>query len=1083
MTAPPRFLSPFVRTRTRLSLTLGTLGLVLAVLTAALLPWWQPDDIPPTRAQGTTDATRASTGPRDEATATAEAARTGKQVLVDTATTATALTWALPDGQFKTRITATPTRTKNAAGAWAPVDNQLRRTAKAAPRGLGVTPANPVVPVRFASGTPRKARADRSYARSGTPGKTALAGTALAGTALTETVLAEVELGGHTVAYTWQGALPEPVLDGPRALYPEVLPDVDLLLVAREEGGMAQLLIVKTPEAARQEALKTVTYGLRSDTAVFRQDRKASRVRVLDKAGKEVGSIPTPFAWDSSGRDPELPPGTPNRTTVATPADVLKLSGLTGIEPGAHSAPLPITLDGENTHDARLGLGFAATGLADREDVTYPLFVDPPLNPGWDAWTVAYKPYPSTSFFNGTNFSSGTSDARVGHESDTGGTARSFWRMDWSSGIKGAEITSATFKVLNNHSWSCTTREFQIWRTGPISSGTTWNAQPSWSDELQRKSFAHGWSAASCPDDYEAFNVKDAAQYATTNGHSTLTLGMRATSESDTQTWRKFRATSATVEAVYNRPPSEPTNGSSKPGGACTPGPGAGVTVGKTNITLSVTAKDPDANMSKVRFRFWKTGGTVPAGTYVTIGASGGTASLTIPVTDARLKDISANTTFSWDALGQDLAGATSTNYPPGTEPCRITVDPSGPSQPTVTSDVFLEATPDGTTWAKANFGTTGPITFESPGAVRFTYAWGGVAPLPANADADGVATVPALRPLNAGPNTLQVYAYDSLGNPSARTDYTTYVPPKENADTPGDTGGDGTPDLLVIDAAGVLKTYPGQKPDGELYGQLTSSYSKNADGTALLNPPGHWYDAASTLGNKAALIAHYQDTYPGDGTTDLFARTPDGGFWLYPGDGYGSFDVAQRMKIRLPSNAPAPSSWTQLKALGDITGDKLPDLVLRTATGFWVLSGYTGGTIQTATLMNADAWARRDIVNLADMNKDGVADLLWRNLDTGGMYLRRGKPGAVPGSVDLNSLMAATNAVNGDETFGGSWTEANVNAAIGVPDINGDGIPDIWARFASDGHMAVYHPSTTNTNAPVKTVIGSGWNEKLAFG
>ena len=152
-------------------------------------------------------------------------------------------------------------------------------------------------------------------------------------------------------------------------------------------------------------------------------------------------------------------------------------------------------------------------------------------------------------------------------------------------------------------------------------------------------------------------------------------------------------------------------------------------------------------------------------------------------------------------------------------------------------------------------------------------------------------------------------------------------------------------------------------------------------------------------------------------------------------------------------------------------------------AAGLWVLSGYTGGSIQTATQMNVDAWARRDVVNLADMNKDGVADLLWRNLDNGNMYLRRGKPGTAAGSVDLNSLMLATNAVNGDEPFGNSWTEANVNSAIGIPDISGDGIPDIWARFASDGHMSIYHPSTTNTNGPVKTVIGSGWNEKLAFG
>jgi hypothetical protein len=887
-----------------------------------------------------------------------------------------------------------------------------------------------------------------------------------------------VDLGGHTVAYTWPGALPEPVLDGPRALYSEVLPGVDLLLVAREEGGMAQVLIVKTPEAARQKALATVTYGLRSDTAVFRQDRKASRVQVLDKAGKEVGSIPTPFAWDSSGRDPELPEDAAHRTAVGTPAEVLKLSGLTGIEPGAKSAPLPIGLGGENTGAARLELGFAATGLAGRAGVTYPLFVDPPLNPGWDAWTVAYKPYPSTSFFNGTNFSSGTSDARVGHESDTGGTARSFWRMDWDRTIKGAEISSATFKVLNNHSWSCTDREFQIWRTGSISSGTTWNAQPSWSDELQRKSFAHGWSSSSCPDAYEAFNVKDAAQYATTQGHSTLTLGMRATSESDTQTWRKFRATSATVEAVYNRKPNEPTDGETVPGGDCVIG-SPGRTVGKTDLTLKARATDPDGNLKGLRFRFWKEGTTAPTGVMGT-NLSSGWAKLEIDSADLVDK-----TTYYWDVRAEDSNSPTpavSTFFPAGTTPCAVTVDGSGPPPPVVTSDVWLRETPDGATWAKVSFGQTGPITFSSPGATRFTYAWGGVAPLPAPADANGNATVPDLQPPNAGPNTLQVYAYDSLGNPSARTDYTTYVPPKNNADTPGDTGGDGTPDLLVIDATGVLRTYPGQ-PGGELYGKLTSSYTRGADGKAVLNPPGHWYDAASTIGNKAALIAHYQDTYPGDGTTDLFARTPDGGFWLYPGDGYGSFDADKRMKVRLPSNAPAPSTWTQLKAVGDITGDKLPDLTLRTAAGFWVLSGYTGGSIQSATLMNADAWARRDIVNLADMNKDGTPDLLWRNLDNGNMYLRRGKPGAVTGSVDLNSLMLAANAVNGDEAFGTGWTEASVNAAIGIPDISNDGIPDIWARFASDGHMSVYHPSTTNTNAAVTTVIGSGWNDKLAFG
>ncbi|MFI8519095.1 DNRLRE domain-containing protein, partial [Streptomyces sp. NPDC085481] len=779
-----------MRTRTRLSLTIG---LVLAALTAALLPWWQPDSTPVTANGGkATDAKQASTGPKDEATALAEAVRSGKKVLVDTATTATSLTWALPNGQLRSQTHALPQRTKNAAGKWAPIDNKLTRSERA-PRGLGISPANAVYPVRFSSGSEQAARADRSFARAETPGAS---------------VLAEVEFGGHTIAYTWPGVLPEPVLDGPRALYSEVLPGVDLLLVAREEGGFAQVLIVKTPQAAQQDALKSVSYGLRSATATFQHDTKTNRVLVLDKAGKEVGSIPTPFAWDSSGRDPELPAGTVNRTSTATPGDVLKLSGLTGIEPGAKSAQLPVALDGDKTGTARLALNVAATKLLDDKNVKFPLFVDPTMNSGWQAWTTAYRPYPNSSFYNGTNFSSGTSDARVGYESDTGGLGRSFWRMGFDTKMKGATVTSAAFKVLNNHSWSCTTREFKFYLTGSISSGTTWNSQPSWSTHLQSKSFAHGWST-SCPDEYETFNnsaVVAAAQKGADNGWSNITFGMRATSESDTQTWRKFRATSATLEVDYNRPPSEPTAGTSTPGGACVPGPGAGVTVGKTNIVLKATGKDGDNNLSKLRFRFWKTGGTVPAGTFVAAPAAGGTVSTTIPSTSLEDK-----ATYSWDVMAQDAAGATSTNFPTGTEPCRLTVDGSAPPPPTVDEDTtpFKRATSDGATWADVKFGGTGNMTITSPGAAKFRWGWEGMSYTDVTA-VNGAYTLTNLTPPHAGPNWMHLFALDANGNVSARTDYATYVPPKESADGPGDVGGDNIADLMIIDANGNLFSYPG---------------------------------------------------------------------------------------------------------------------------------------------------------------------------------------------------------------------------------------------------------------------------------
>ncbi|MEU4675950.1 DNRLRE domain-containing protein [Micromonospora sp. NPDC023737] len=1029
MTAP-RLLNPFVRTRTRLALSLG----LLLALVAALLPWWPGPDA---ARKASPRVAPAPVAPRDQATAMNDAVRTGQEVLVETATTSTSLTWALPDGQLRTTIHAVAQRAKNARGQWAPIDNTLTR-GQNNPGGLDVHPVNAPTPLRFSNGSP---------------------GTGPA-------VLAEVEMEGHTVAYTWPGALPEPVLDGPRALYPEVLSGVDLLVVAREDGGFAQLLIVKSRAAETLKAVESLTYGLRSETLVFHRDATTGGVRVLDRAGKEVGSIPTPFAWDSAGSDPEAPETAP-RTAVETSAEVLELSGLNGAEPGSRRAPIPTRLDGDGTGDVRLHLNAAASGLLTREDTLFPVFLDPTLKSGQQAWATVYSQHANTNTWNGTNFNSGTTDARVGYEEDTPLRARSFWRMGYSSAIKGAAVSAATFKVLNNHSWNCTAREMQLWLTGAISSGTTWNKQPSWTKEQQRKSFAHGYGS-SCADDYVSFNVLDAAQQGANNGWSNITLGMRATSESDTLTWRKFKVSSAELSVTYNRPPKEPTAGTSSPGGNCVPGPGNGVTVAKTNLVLAATGSDPDGNLKALRFRFWKNGATAPADTVVTT-LSSGRGSITIPSTTLVDK-----TTYSWDVRAEDATGAMSSYFPPGNEPCRLTIDASAPPAPDVSSDVWLEATPDGATWSKLKFGETGPITFTAAGASKFSYAFEAINALEVPAT-NGTATVPNLKPRHAGPTTLHVYAYDAVGNKSARTDYYFYVPPKEAADKPGDTGGDVIPDLLLVDSTGNLRNYAGDE-GGELYAWLAASY----DDAGKLNPPGHWYNPAT---GQAALITKYDDAYPGDGVTDLFARTPDGGFWLYPGDGYGSFNVDQRLRVLLPANVPAPSTWTQIKAVGDITGDKRPDLVLRSGPTFWALSGYTGASFQEATLMNSDAWARREIVNVADIDLDGTPDLLWRNLDNGNMYVRHGKPGPIAGSVSLDSLKTAAASRSGDVSYGNSWTEANVSALIGIPDVSGDRVPDLWARSGTDGQMRIYHPSTTNTNAPVKVVLGDDWRIMKSFG
>ncbi|MFD6751893.1 DNRLRE domain-containing protein [Micromonospora gifhornensis] len=1050
----PRLISPFVRTRTRL---LCTIGLLLAALVAASLPWWPGIDKAGNRPEVTLGATPAANPPRDEATAMAEALDTGKEVLVETATTATSLTWALPSGQWRTTTHAIPQRARNATGEWSSVDNTLARTGDAGD-GLGVRPANPPVPVRFSGGT--------KAAPTSSPPAQSMRLVASERTELADTPLAEVEIDGHTVTYLWPGPLPEPVLDGPRALYSEVRPGVDLLLVARDEGGFGQLLIVKNRASATIDAVRSLAYGLKSPTALFRHDQATGGVQILDGGGVEISSIPTPFAWDSSGQEPASPEPT-RRPSVATASDVLNLSGLSGVEPGARHAPMPIRLDGDGSGNVRLHLDAAATGLLTDEAAEFPLFLDPTLRSSTLAWATVYKQHASTNTWNGTNFNTGSTDARVGHEQDTPLTARSFWRMGFKTSMKDAIVDSATFKVLNNHSWRCTERQMELWRTGAISSGTTWNKQPTWVEVQQEKSFAFGYGS-SCADDYVSFDVAKIAQDGADGGWSNVTLGMRATSETDTLTWRKFKVSTAELTVVYNTEPKEPTDGRSTPGGDCVPAPGNGVTIARTNLELYAKATDPDGNLKALRFRFWKVGSSTPSGTVVTTDGNG-IAKLIIP--SSNLED---KATYSWDVRAEDTTGATSYYFPPGSEPCRLTIDASAPPAPTVSSEVFLKATPDGATWATKAFGETGPITFTASGATRFTYAFEGIGTTTVTAT-NGTATVPNLAPRHAGPTTLHVYAYDAVGNRSVRTDYTFYVPPRESADGPADTTGDGRPDMLIINSEGNLRTYVGDA-GGELYDHLTASYNDKGE----QNPPGHWYDPAS---GSAALITKHSDAYPGDGITDLFARTPDGGFWLYPGDGYGSFNVDKRLQILLPPNAPSPSTWTQIKALGDITGDKRPDLALRSGTQFWVLSGYTGAGFQEATLMEGTAWARREILNITDFDRDGTPDLLWRNLDAGTLYVRHGLPGTGANSVNLNSLKQAVNSREGDVRIGTGWTEATYNAVIGIPDVSGDGIPDLWTRAGTGGSIRLHQPSLIDIDASVQVVLSPDYTSFRAFG
>lgn len=967
--------------------------------------------------------------------------------------------------------------------------------------------------------------------------------------------------GGHDVVLTWPGEIPEPVVAGARALYPEILPGVDLVLTA-DDLGFAQLLVVKNREAAADPRIASIAYGLTSPDLTFRLDPNSRMVSAEDTAGRVVSVSPTPLMWDSSGHpartdgavgSDEAPP---ERSDAPSPAEVpadeessdteppsetstsapppapndelgiipesrppatdeapesslptastslspsvptepsatssgggtLALPGLDGPQPASHGSLVGASLD-EGTWTLT-----PSQKLLTADDTVYPVFIDPSIKKHSDDWTTAYDNYPKANFYNGKGFNSGTHEARVGYESDTWGTSRSFFTIDWDPKLKGAKVHSATLYALETYSWSCDGRTVDVYRTGAIDNDTTWANQPAWYERLDSKDVAHGWRSSRCPDEYVTFNVKEAAERAVNGGWDTLTLGLRARYENDQYAWKKFQADGQSapyVELDYNRPPKEPTSLDMDPELYCdttADKDGKYVTVGKTAVAFWASATDPDGNLSKIHFDVWPTGDAdnMVASVDIPVGAEEGSKAR-VHTAEIPSSKFQTGKNYSWQARSIDKRGASSTNAPKGAVPCRFTFDGTPPNSPTVNSPDFpsADANRDGDTddsgdnrWSEKRFGTQGTFTFKSSAdAVQFDYGFNGSYDRSATRKTTDslTVTVTDIKPPQAGPNVLYVRAVDSAGNPSQPSKYFFYVKPRDTADAAGDFTGDKLPDLFAVNGANNLRLYPSEattdlaKGTGDLFASMPAAYRANPDRDPT-DPDDPAYVAAPDGDWEGALITHLGDAYPGDGIEDLIARR-DGKLWLYPGDGYGGVNTDEGQQIVLPSNAPDPAAYTQILAAGDVVGnDSKPDLFVLIGGEFWAFTGYNGAAYQTVTRLASSAWGDRDLVMVRDISGDGVADLLYRTDASGRLLLRTGIKAGV-GGVDLTSIAAAANSAGGiDKEYGASgWNRSNVKLFAGGGDVNMDKIPDFWA-FMADGEFASTPVAAPPTQRP----------------
>ncbi|MGV9317283.1 VCBS repeat-containing protein, partial [Streptomyces sp. NPDC003691] len=823
---------------------------------------------PPERAPVKADAARSGGEPLDEKAAREKAMKTGKPVEVLSERDATSTVHALPNGKFRLSTQAAPVRAQ-VDGEWLPIDTTLKKT------GDGWRPKATVNPVTFHSGKARKKnskgeRSSRNYAR-----------LPLAKSADGQyTDLATFTAEGRELTVGWPGELPEPEVSGASALYKDVLDGVDLLLTARDTG-FTHVLVVHSAEAAANPALKKISYKLSSADLSFSLNEKNDVLTVKDPQGVEVGGSPSPFMWDSSGK-PAVTQGESARDTEAAAGGTFALTGLLGPQIGTKRAPAAASLTGGGTGDAVLSVA-PDEKLLTGKDTVFPVFIDPPLYGKTAAWTTAYERYPTTSFWDGANFNSGTTEGRVGYESTTGGLSRSFYRLTWKSSIKGATISDALFTFRQTYSWSCTASEMEVHQTDDISSATTWKEQPTTRTHIGTKSFAHGWNS-SCPDAYVTYSGKSIAQsVAAGAGDTKLTIRMKAKSETSANSWKKFVAEGASAPKLdidYTRPPKEPT-GLTVNGRACdttTPY----TTYGKGNLTFAAGSSDPDGDLKSLYFQIWQAGAT----TKIYDGArpaSTTTGKGDVPIDKSKFLN---GKTYHWWVKAVDGAGTSSTYAPPGTGSCGFVYDDTAPASPDISSADFPEDDGNGGKWSVKPFGTAGkfimkPAVTGGTGTDKFYWSFNREAYVPERSAtvAEGAAGIP-LNPPNAGPNILYVKAADAAGNMSvSATRYVHYVTPRDKADAPGDVTGDGFADLYVIDATGDLRLYPSEA-NGDLHSSLMAAHHDgkpielDADDDGKPDYGYHWVDAN---GNNPALITHNGDFTGGDGVQDLVARMPDG--------------------------------------------------------------------------------------------------------------------------------------------------------------------------------------------------------------